>query len=67
MWNRLLASEIISDQDLADLATARAEVIRTGFLASGLIDAARIVIAEPKQVESEDGEWVKLELAVAAD
>jgi hypothetical protein len=45
----------------------RAEVIRTAFLASGQFDENRVVIAEPQQVESEDGEWVKLELAVASD
>ena len=67
LWNRLLESEVISDQDLTDLATARAEAIRTAFLASGLIGAERIVIVEPKKVESEDGEWVVLELAVASD
>jgi len=67
MWNRLLESEVISDQDLADLATARAEVIKTAFLASGQFDESRVLIAESKEVESEDGEWVKLELAVASD
>jgi len=67
MWNRLLESEDVSDQDLADLATARAEVIRTAFLASGQFDENRVVLAESKEVESEDGEWVKLELAVASD
>jgi hypothetical protein len=67
LWKRLLKSEVISDQDLADLATARAEVIRTAFLASGQFDESRVVIAESKEVESEDGEWVKLELAVASD
>jgi len=67
LWNRLLESEVISDQDLADLASARAEVIRAAFLASGQFDESRVVIAESREVESEDGEWVKLELAVASD
>jgi hypothetical protein len=67
LWRRLLAAEVISDQDLAGLANARAEAIRTAFLASGQIDANRIAIAEPTEVESEDGEWVMLELAVASD
>jgi hypothetical protein len=67
LWNRLLESEVINDQDLADLATARAEVIRTAFLASGQFAENRVVIAEPQEVESEDGEWVKLELAVASE
>ena len=67
MWNRLLESEVISDQDLAALATARAEVIKAAFLASGQFDESRVVIAESQEVESEDGEWVKLELAVASD
>jgi hypothetical protein len=67
LWKRLLESEVISEQDLADLATARAEVIKTAFLANGQFDGGRIVITETQEVESEDGEWVKLELAVASD
>lgn len=67
LWSRLLAAEVISDQDLTELANARAEVIRTAFLTSGQIDANRIAISEPTEVESEDGEWVMLELAVASD
>jgi len=67
LWERLLASEIISDQDLTDLAQARANAISMAFLGSGEFDESRVVIAEPKEVESEDGEWVKLELGVASD
>jgi hypothetical protein len=67
LWNRLLASEVISDQDLTDLASARAEVIRAAFLANGQFDEKRVTITEPEHVESEDGEWVRLELAVASD
>lgn len=67
MWERLLASEVVSDQDLAELATARAEAIKAGFLANGLLEESRFVIAQPRMVESEDGEWVRLELSVASD
>ena len=67
MRDRLLAAEIISDQELADLAMARANAIRTAFLASGQIAENRVVIAEPTEVESDDGEWVMLELGVAAE
>jgi len=67
LWDRLLVAQVISDMDLANLANARAEVIRTAFLASGQVDESRIVIAAPKEVESDDGEWVKLELAIASD
>jgi len=67
LWERLLASEVISDQDLTDLAQARATAISTAFLASGEFDESRVVIAEPKEVESEDGEWVRLELGVVSD
>ena len=67
LWNRLLASEVISDQDLADLANKRAEVIRTAFLAGGQFDESRVTITAPTEVESEDDEWVRLELAVASD
>jgi uncharacterized protein involved in outer membrane biogenesis len=65
--DRLLASEEVSEQDLSNLALARAEAIRTAFLASGEFDESRIVMAGAKEVESEDGEWVKLELGVVAD
>jgi uncharacterized protein involved in outer membrane biogenesis len=65
--DRLLASEVISEQDLNMLAQARAEAIRAAFLATGQFDESRIVMAEPKQVESEGGEWVKLELGVVSD
>jgi len=67
LWGRLLASEIITDQDLTELAQARATAISTAFLASGEFDASRVVIAQPKEVESEDGEWVRLELGVVSD
>ncbi|MEE8339724.1 MAG: hypothetical protein V3R56_06235, partial [Xanthomonadales bacterium] len=63
--DRLLASESISEQDLALLAQERAEAIRAAFLASGQFAESRVVIAESKEVESKDGEWVTLELAVA--
>ena len=43
LWNRLLASEVISDQDLTDLASARAAVIRAAFLADGQFDEKRVI------------------------
>jgi len=67
LWSRLLEAEVISNQDLADLANARAEAIRAAFLASGQVDEGRIALAEPAEVESEDGEWVMLELGVVSD
>ena len=63
--DRLLASEAVGEQDLAELALARADAIRSAFLANGQFDPGRVVISEAKQVQSEDGEWVTLELAVA--
>jgi hypothetical protein len=67
LWNRLLDSEIISEQDLTELARSRAEVVNQAFLASGQFDQSRVVIAEPIEVESEDGEWVMLELSMVSD
>lgn len=67
LWQQLLAAEIITDEDLENLANERAEVIRNAFLASGEFDEKRLVIAASKQVTSEDGEWVVMELGVAAD
>lgn len=67
LGDRLLASESISAADLEALANARAEAIRSAFMASGEFDQSRITIAAPTEVESEDGEWVLMELGVAAD
>lgn len=66
LWKQLLAAEVITGQDLEGLAAARAEAIRNAFLASEEFDEKRLVIAAPKQVTSEDGEWVVLALGVAA-
>jgi hypothetical protein len=65
--DRLLASESITDEDLAMLAMRRAEAISQGFLATGLLGEDRLSIADPEPRESEDGEWVILELGVQAD
>ena len=69
LWNQLLAVEVVSDQNLTDLANARAETIRSAFLESGQFAEKRIVIGAPKEAEaeSENGEWVKLELGIASD
>jgi hypothetical protein len=65
--DRLLAAEEITQQDLDALANARAETIRTAFLAADALDAGRVVLEEPTATESEDGEWVVIELAVAVE
>lgn len=65
--DRLLAGEQISRQDLEGLANARAEAVSSAFLASDGIEESRIVLAEPLEVESEDDEWVTMELGVVAD
>lgn len=67
LWNQMLAAEPVSEQDLTDLADARAGAIKDTFLASGEFDAQRVIITTPKQVTSEDGEWIVLELGVTSD
>lgn len=67
LWNQMLEAEPVSDEDLKALSIARATVISDAFLAGGEFDAKRVIIVEPKQVTSEDGEWVVLELGVAPD
>ncbi len=62
--DRLLATEPVSKQMLTELAKTRAEAIRTAFLESGNFDETRLTIIDPKQVKSEDGEWITVELAV---
>jgi hypothetical protein len=52
--DRLLDAEPINEQNLA-------------VLASGQFSEDRVVIADAVEVESEDGEWVIMELAVAAE
>ena len=50
---------------LAALGRERAQAVADAFLADGL-DPSRITLAEPEAVESEDGEWLVMELGVAA-
>jgi hypothetical protein len=63
--DRLLAAEPVSKQDLIDLAAARARAIWTAFTADNQFDQDRIKLVKPGETMSEDGEWIKLELAVA--
>jgi len=64
--DRLLASEPVGANELRELAQARAVAIRDAFLATGGLGEDRMSLAEPVAVESEDDEWVVLELGVAA-
>lgn len=65
LWDRLVESEPVGDTELMALATARAQSIGDAFISSGEIPADRIVIVQPKEVQSEDATWVVLELSVA--
>jgi hypothetical protein len=65
--DRLLASEPIGQAELESLANARAAAIRQAFLAGGEFDASAITVTEPQETESEDGEWVLMELGVAVE
>jgi hypothetical protein len=67
LGERLIQSEVISPQDIDALASARAEAIRSAFMANGIIDENRLIVIESGTVESEDGEWVVMELGVAAE
>ena len=67
LWGRLLTSEEITSVELQNLADQRAEAIRSAFLATGEFDEARISLGEAEEVESEDGEWVVVELGIAAN
>ena len=67
LWERLLASEEITTADLRTLADQRAEAIRSAFLASGEYDETRIALGEATETESEDDEWVIVELGVATN
>jgi uncharacterized protein involved in outer membrane biogenesis len=65
--DRLLAEITISAADLEALANQRARVIADAFLAESGFGADRVRLTEAQEVESEDGEWLVLELGVAAD
>ena len=64
--DRLLSSIDVSDEQLLELAQARAASIKAAFLADEF-DASRIVMAEPEWVEVDDGQWVQFELGVVAN
>ncbi len=64
--DRLLASEVVSEQELAGLANQRAESIKAAFLGSELLDPGRIEIARPSLEGTVDGDWVTLELTVTS-
>jgi hypothetical protein len=64
--DRLLISEVIGDQALADLAQARALTVKNALLASNQFDENRVVIAETRELETEgSSDWVLLELSVS--
>ena len=65
--DRLLDAENITPEDLAALAQARAQAVYDAFMANGVLDAARVKLGEVAEVESEDGEWIPMELGVAAE
>ena len=67
MRDLLLESEAIGEEQLAELAQARAGAIRTAFLAGGEFAENRVQLAAATTVESEDGEWVTLELGVVSE
>lgn len=64
--DRLRTTEPVSEQDLADLAKARAEAVQAAFAADQQVGKDRIRLTETRTVESKDGEWVKLKLEVGA-
>ena len=65
--DRLLDAEDITPEDLAALAQARAQAVYDAFMANGVLDAARVKLGKAAEVESEDGEWIPMELGVAAE
>lgn len=62
--DRLVAAEPMGPEQLAALGRDRAQAVADAFLAGGL-DPARVDLADPEAVESEDGEWVVMELGVS--
>jgi hypothetical protein len=62
--DRLVAAVPVGPEQLAALGRERAQSVADAFLAGGL-EPARVALAEPEAVESEDDEWVVMELGVA--
>ena len=64
--DRLLESEPVGTVELEALATQRAQAVADAFLAGGL-DPVRVTQGAVLESESEDGEWVRMELGVAVE
>ena len=62
--NRLVEAQAVGEADLIELARSRAQAVSDAFLANGL-EAERVKFTDPSAGESEDGEWVVMELGVA--
>ncbi len=63
---RIAAAQVISEADLATLGTARAAAIMADLTAEGRVAPERVRTGPRKDVEARDGEWIPVELGVAA-
>ncbi|MEJ8566708.1 DUF748 domain-containing protein [Wenzhouxiangellaceae bacterium CH-27] len=64
---RLVQSQPVEQGELDALGEARAVAVRAALLADGGLDENRVALGPVVPGESEDGDWVVIELEVAAD
>ena len=64
---RLVELQPLSEADFRALADARAGAAQAALLETGGLPPERVQLGEPEAVESEDEDWVTMELGVVAD
>ena len=66
LTDAIIAKQIVSEKELANLASTRAEKIRLFLVNDQKIPTERILIKENEIYENEDDDWVKCRLEVGA-
>lgn len=66
LYERIVAEQDISQARIDELAARRGEAIREAILAASELDAARVVLGEPRSAAAGDGDWIPTELRVDA-
>lgn len=67
---RVIAAQPVSEADLKAIASARAAAVRDALAApdtENSIDAGRVRLKDPKEIDSVDGEHIAMKVAITAD
>ena len=62
----LIAAQVVTAQDLEELAAARARVIQTALTADGQLAAERITLVERQDAKLDESGWIPLKLKLRA-